>query len=94
VRKSSWWILVLGMIFGAMAGWYWGASEVAGIAAALRARGETGDQYPILAPTLSVFGLVLGGFAGLAVIGIRLLIAIKASGPLGSALPTGQERSP
>ncbi len=79
MRKSSWWIFVLGVILGAMAGWYWGASEVAGITAALRARGETGDQYPILTPTFSVFGLVLGGLVGLAVIGIRRLIAIGAS---------------
>jgi hypothetical protein len=74
LRKSSWWILVLGMIVGAMAGWYWGASEVAAIAAALRARGETGDQYSILAPTFSAFGLVLGALVGFSVIGIRRVI--------------------
>ena len=74
MRTSSGWILALCVLVGGAAGWFWGASEVAGISAGLRARGEVGDQYPIIAPAALVFGLLAGALVGFAIIGIARVL--------------------
>ncbi len=77
MRKSSGWIIAICITAGAVLGWYWGASEVKGIEAGLRARGEVGDEYPIIALFSPFPGAVLELFVGLTIVGIRRLLQRK-----------------
>jgi len=74
LQTSSGWIIGLCIVAGAAAGWHWGSSEVASITAALRARGELGDQYPIIAPMTTLFGVSAGVLIGFVIIGVRRLL--------------------
>ncbi len=74
MRKSSWFVLALCVVIGGAAGLSWGLSEVSAITDALRARGEVGDQYPIIAPVAAAFGLLAGALLGFVIIGVARVV--------------------